>query len=125
MDSLLIDINKVLAQYTSNVNMVIQSTIDTTARDAAQKLKAESARTHGNGEYARNWAVKKERGSAVVYNKAPTYRLTHLLENGHDIVRNGKKVGEYRPKEKHIKPVEEWVQDELPKRLEEALGNVD
>ena len=125
MDSLLVDINKVLAQYTSDVNMVIQSTIDTTAREAAQKLRAESARTHGNGEYAKNWAVKKERGRAVVYNRAPTYRLTHLLENGHDIIRNGKKVGEYRPAEKHIKPVEEWVQNELPKRLEEALGHVD
>ena len=125
MDSLLVDVNKVLAQYTSDVNMVIQSTIETTARDAAQKLRTESARTHGAGEYAKNWAVKKERGRAVVYNKAPTYRLTHLLENGHDIIRNGKKVGEYRPAEKHIKPVEEWVQDELPKRLEEALGHVD
>ena len=125
MDSLLVDINKVLAQYTSDVNMVIQSTIDTTSREAAQKLRTESARTHGNGEYAKNWAVKKERGRAVVYNRAPTYRLTHLLENGHDIIRNGKKVGEYRPAEKHIKPVEEWVQNELPKRLEEALGHVD
>ena len=125
MDSLLVDINKVLAQYTSDVNMVIQSTIDTTAREAAQKLRAESARTHGNGEYAKNWSVKKERGRAVIYNRAPTYRLTHLLENGHDIIRNGKKVGEYRPAEKHIKPVEEWVQNELPKRLEEALGHVD
>ena len=125
MDNLSVSINKVLAQYTSDVNMTIQSTIDTTARDAAQRLRAESARTHGNGKYAKNWAVKKERGRAVIYNKAPTYRLTHLLENGHDIIRDGKKVGEYRPREKHIKPVEEWVQDEVQKRLEEALGNVD
>lgn len=124
MDSLLVNINKVLAQYTSDVNMVIQSVVETTARDAAQKLRATSPRAPGGGEYAKSWAVKKERGRAVVYSRAPHYRLTHLLENGHDVVRNGQKVGEAKA-QPHIKPVEEWVQDELPKRLEEALGHVD
>lgn len=121
MDSLLVEMNRILGMYTNNVNMVVQSTIDTTARDAANKLKATSPKS--SGEYARNWAVKKKNGYAVVYNKAPTYRLTHLLENGHDVVRNGEKVG-HAPAYPHIKPVEEWVQEELPARLEDALGNV-
>lgn len=121
MDSLLININKILGQYTSNVNTTMQSVFNTTARDAANKLKATSPKA--SGKYAKNWAVKKERGAAVVYNKAPTYRMTHLLENGHDVVRNGQKVG-HAPAQPHIKPVEAWVQEEVPKRLEEALGNV-
>jgi len=125
MDSLLYDINRILGQYTANVNMVMQSTFDITARDTVKKLKAESARVHGDGPYAKNWTYRKGRGEDTVYNKAPTYRLTHLLENGHDIVRNGEKIGEYEPGEKHIQPVEEWLKDELPKRLEEALGHVD
>lgn len=124
MDSLLVNINKVLAQYTSDVNMTIQSVIDTTARDAAQKLRATSPKAPGGGDYAKSWAVKKERGRAVVYSRAPHYRLTHLLENGHDVVRNGKKVGHVNP-QVHIKPVEEWTQEEIQKRLEEALGHVD
>ena len=124
MDSLLVNINKVLAQYTSDVNMTIQSVVDTTARDAAQKLRATSPRAPGGGDYAKSWAVKKERGRAVVYSRAPHYRLTHLLENGHDIVRNGKKIGHVDP-QVHIKPVEEWTQEEIQKRLEEALGHVD
>ena len=123
MDSLLVEMNRILGMYTNNVNMVVQSTIDTTARDAAQKLKSTSPKSEGGGEYAKNWAVKKKNGYAVVYNKAPTYRLTHLLENGHDVVRNGEKVG-HAPAHPHIKPVEEWVQEELPARLEDALGNV-
>jgi len=124
MDSLLVNINKVLAQYTSDVNMVIQSVVETTARDAAQKLRATSPRAPGGGEYAKSWTVKKERGRAVVYSRAPHYRLTHLLENGHDIIRDGKKIGHVDPQE-HIKPVEEWTQEEIQKRLEEALGHVD
>lgn len=124
MDSLLVNINKVLAHYTSDVNMVIQSVVETTARDAAQKLRATSPRAPGGGEYAKSWAVKKERGRAVVYSRPPHYRLTHLLENGHDIVRDGKKIGHVDP-QVHIKPVEEWTQEEIQKRLEEALGHVD
>ncbi len=124
MDSLLVNINKVLAQYTSDVNMTIQSVVDTTARDAAQKLRATSPKAPGGGDYAKSWAVKKERGRAVVYSRAPHYRLTHLLENGHDVVRNGKKIG-HASAQVHIKPVEEWTQEEFQKRLEEALGHVD
>ena len=122
MNSSLNDINTVLSLYTKNVNTTMQSVFDTTARDAANKLKATSPKD--KGDYAKNWAVKKESGKDTVYNKKPTYRLTHLLENGHDVVVNGKKVGHANP-QVHIKPVDDWVQSELPKRLEEALGNVD
>jgi len=123
MDSLLNDVNAILGQYTKNVNMTMQSTFDITARDAVKRLKTTSPKAPGGGEYAKNWSVKKEYGKDIVYNKAPTYRLTHLLENGHDIVHNGQKVG-HAAAQPHIKPVEEWVQEELPKRLEEALNNV-
>ena len=121
MSSSLTDINKVLSLYTKNVNTTMQSVFETTARDAANKLKQSSPKD--KGEYARNWAVKKEAGKATVYNKKPTYRLTHLLENGHDVVVNGVKVGHANP-QVHIKPVDEWVQDEVMQRLQEALGNV-
>ena len=124
MSSSLNDINRTLSLYTKNVNMTMQSVFDTTARDAANKLKKTSPKAPKGGEYARNWSVKKEAGKAIVYNKKPTYRLTHLLENGHDVVVNGQKVGHANP-QVHIKPVDEWVQEEVPKRLEEALGNVD
>ena len=115
------DINKVLSMYTKNVNTTMQSVFDITARDAANKLKQTSPKD--KGDYARNWAVKKEAGKAIVYNKKPTYRLTHLLENGHDVVVNGQKVGQAKP-QTHIAPVDDWVKDEVQKRLEEALGNV-
>ena len=121
MSSSLTDINRVLSLYTKNVNTTMQSVFEITARDAANKLKQSSPKD--KGEYARNWAVKKEAGKATVYNNKPTYRLTHLLENGHDVVVNGVKVGHANP-QVHIKPVDEWVQDEVMQRLQEALGNV-
>ena len=124
MDSLLVQVNKILSTYTSNVNETMKSVINVTAKDAADKLRDTSPRFKGSGggAYAKNWAVKRDKfGHATVYNKAPTYRLTHLLENGHDIIRDGKKVGEAAAKP-HIKAVESWVQDEVVERLSEALG---
>lgn len=121
MDSLLVEMNKILQNYTTNVNETMKSVINVTAKDGADQLKVTSPRAPHGGEYAKNWAVKRDRyGHATIYNKAPTYRLTHLLENGHDVVVNGQKVGE-APAHPHIKQVEEWVQEELIQRLSEAL----
>lgn len=72
------------------------------------------------GQYKKNWKVKKAKRDglllheAVVYNDKPTYRLTHLLENGH-IAANGKRVG----KKPHIKSNAE---DEI-KAVAEDLNN--
>ena len=55
----------------------------------------------------------------IVHNRTD-YQLTHLLENGH-VIRN--KKGEYgrtRPI-KHIAPVAEWAENELPNEIERGL----
>ena len=55
----------------------------------------------------------------VVHNKTD-YQLTHLLENGH-VIRNKKgDWGRTRPI-KHIAPVEQWANSELPEEIERAL----
>lgn len=91
------------------------------ADHAAKELKATSPK--GTGKYAKGWAVKAQDGGYVVYNKR-RYMLTHLLENGHDIIVNGKKVGRARAIP-HIKPVEQngiknyeaWVKMLIGRRL--------
>lgn len=118
MDSLTAQINTVLAQYTSNVNETVAKVLETTAKDGVKKLKETSPKAPGRGKYARSWAVKKLRGTYTIYNKQPG--LTHLLENGHDVVVNGKKVGRADP-QPHIKDVDDWIASAAVERLEQAL----
>lgn len=97
----------------------------TVSKKAVKQLKATSPENEGSpraGTYARGWAVKKTRGSVVIHNKTNP-GLTHLLENGHDIVRNGKKVGEAAP-QKHIKDVADMVEEEMVEEVTKELGNL-
>ena len=119
MDSLTAQVNSILAQYTSNVNQTLTDVLNSTSKEAVKQLKATSpVASDGGGRYAKSWAVKKVKGTYTIYNKKPG--LTHLLENGHDVVVNGKKVGR-APAQPHIKQVDEWLSQEIIQRLESSL----
>ena len=97
-------------------------------RKAAQKAKATlkktSPRSKGKGSYGKHyadqWAAREEftrlTKDAVIYNKAPTYRLAHLLEYGH-LTRDGRRV-QGQP---HIKPVEETVISMVTQGIRKAV----
>lgn len=114
----------IMDEYRSDVIEATNEAIDKDSKEAVRKLKDTSPKRPGGGAYARSWTVKREKGAggirtAIVHN-AKHYRLTHLLENGH-ISKN--QFGSYGrvPAIKHIKPVEEWAQDELPAEIERRL----
>lgn len=113
MHDILEDYSEVVVKKANQCGMAV-------AKEGAEKLKSSSPRN--TGKYAKGWTFKKVNtnwlGSDeyVIYNKAKPY-LTHLLEKGH-AKRNG---GRTRP-QMHIKPVEEWVQEELPKMLTQKIG---
>lgn len=75
--------------------------------------------------YNSGWKIKKGKTEATVY-QASQPGLTHLLENGHDIVVNGQKVGHARAIP-HIKPAEEigkeyfeeLIVEEIERRLKQ------
>lgn len=108
----------------------VDATVLLASKDAAKKaadytvreLKATSPKG-STGKYAKGWKTKAQDGGQVVYNEKQ-YQLTHLLENGHDVVVNGKKVGHAKAYP-HIKPAEQkgveqfelWLKAEVNRRL--------
>ena len=118
-------INDILQDYERDVLKTYGDVGKEISTEAVNKLKTTSPVGYTK-KYAKSWAVKEEKGVSgtptfTIYNKKH-YRLTHLLEYGH-VVRNGTgrtvgRAGAYP----HIKPIEEWVQNELPKVLEQKLG---
>lgn len=105
-----------------------QEVFDEVGKEAVKKLKATSPvneKSPQKGRYAKGWAYekgKRYRGKAVgvVRNKKDP-QLTHLLEYGHPIVRNGEVVG-YADEKEHIRPVADWAADEIETKLTKKLG---
>lgn len=126
MDLLLVKVNEILSQYTKNVDNRMKDVIDDASKRVRDELRAKSP--EGPEGYAKSWSVKKGKGSKgiqnTVYNK-DHYRLTHLLENGHIKKNQYGEYGTWKPKKKHIQPVNDWIVEELPIWLEEALRDVD
>lgn len=105
---------ELLDEVDKEVQDSARKNINSVSREAAQKLKNTSPTE--TGDYAKGWATKKQGDmDAVVYNRTMP-GLTHLLENGH-VVKNKKGTYGRAPAHKHIKPIEEWAIDELPRRI--------
>lgn len=117
------DINEQLKDIFEDYSTDVRKTVNECCLDVAREsgLKLRETSPKDTGKYAKSWAVKEVKtndfgGSTwVVYNKK--YQLTHLLEKGH-AKRNGGRVKAYP----HIKPVEEWAINELPKEIIDKLG---
>lgn len=132
-ESLMVQMDRILDEYSSRVQNVTNVAIARVSRECVKKLRTDSPRK--TGDYARGWAVKKmtpknggKIAEVIVHNKTE-YSLTHLLENPHEIVNrdhsgNRRSYGFTSPKHGqiiHIKPVEEWANEELPDEIEREL----
>lgn len=111
-----IQLQEILAGYTKTVDEKFDKVVNGVAKEAKEKLKETSPEQ--NGTFAKSWAIKKGKGTYVVYNKEAW--KTHLLENGHDVVAYGRKVGHVQGKH-FVAPVNDWAEKEVIKRLEEEL----
>lgn len=94
------------------------------AHDAGLKTKNQLKKAPVGGKrYKKGWKMRTNETGIVIHNDTQA-GLTWLLENGHDIVRNGRKVGHFDGIP-HIKPAEEYgaalfeegIIDELGRRL--------
>lgn len=123
---------KTIQEELQNIGIAVdddmQAVFDEVGKEAAKKLKKTSPvnpKGKQSGRYAKGWTYekgKKYRGKAVgvVRNKTDP-QLTHILEYGHPLVRNGKVVGNVEAKE-HIRPVAEWVAEEIENKLTKKIG---
>lgn len=114
---------EILDGYDKEVREAVEKDIEQVAKDTAKKLRQTSPKE--SGEYAKNWSVRNDRKSktTIVYNKAPTYRLTHLLENGH-VVRNQYGTWGRTSAEPHIAPAEQEAVADLVRKVEEDIEKI-
>lgn len=121
-DQLQSTIQQILHEMPQKVDNVIDEAAAKVSKEAVKTLKATSPKRPGGGRYAKGWAVKKVGKELVIYNRTD-YQLTHLLENGHDVVVNGKKVGHYDGV-KHIAPVEKEVIEKMTEEVEKGIDKL-
>ncbi len=122
-------VEEILKEYGNDVYNVVEDAVDEVTDEATNKLKAINHwAKDGSGAYAGSWVndtVRKTRVStAKVVHNEEHYRLTHLLEKGH-VIRNGTgrtfgKTGKYP----HIAPVNDWANEELPKRFRKKVESL-
>lgn len=121
-DQLQSTIQGILSEIPQQVDNVIDEAAAKVSKEAVQTLKSTSPKRPGGGRYAKGWAVKKQGKSTFIWNKTD-YMLTHLLENGHDVIVHGKKVGHYDGKE-HIADVERQVIEDMTEEVEKGIDKL-
>ena len=115
-------VETVLQEYEESMTETVQRVTNELAKDGLSKVKAASpvsGKSPKSSAYRSGWSKKvitnRLGASAIIYNgKYPG--LVHLLEKGHAL-RNG---GRSRA-QPHVAPVQEWMSNELQKRIEEAI----
>ncbi len=106
------DLARELQRYANVVEEELMTAQEEVADIAVEKLRQGSPKK--TGAYRKGWRKKKEGNGVVIHNTQG--QLTHLLEKGHAKVGGGRV-----PAQVHIRPVEEYVIDELPRRIERAV----
>lgn len=124
MDSVQIQMQELLDEYSRDVNEAVEKAAKESAKESAKMLMENSPvnrRGKRPGKYAKGWRYKKDgERSYVVYN-ATDWQLTHLLENGHDIFRGGKYIGHFGGKP-HIALAEQSGSEGFYIRVSQGLG---
>jgi hypothetical protein len=117
-------INEEIRRYTVGVEEGIPSVVKEVANEARKELQQNSPQRTGG--YAKSWAVKNQRRGfasyAVLYSRAPFYRVAHLLEKGHRKVIPARNIySGFVAARPHIAPVEQSAIEELRERIERLI----
>lgn len=112
-------LEKILDEYVEKLDETTDECMQETAKETVQDLKDTSPKSKNGGDYARDWAVKKDKHRFIVHNRRH-YRLTHLLNNGHVIANQYGRYGRVSG-DNHIGKAEERASRKLIERLEQKL----
>lgn len=119
-DQLQSTIQQILHEIPQKIDNVIDEAAAKVGKEAVKSLKASSP--SNKGRYAKGWATKKQGKQIIVYNRTDA-ALTHLLENGHDVITKGRKTGHYGGT-KHIAPVEQEVIEKMTEEVEKGINKL-
>ncbi|MGG2934860.1 HK97 gp10 family phage protein [Bacillus pacificus] len=109
------EITKQVETYTQEVKDDVKKIQVEVAKQGVSTLKKLN-KPKLTGKYRKGWRVKEVDGDVFIHN-ATHYQLTHLLEKGHAKVNGSGRV----PGTPHIQPVEQKVNQEYERRVEEAV----
>ena len=116
-------IQEVLAEYGDDVANTLNEVMPKVADDACDKLRNSTNTGITNwAEYRAGWVVTQNVGAYSIRNtihNETKYQLTHLLEYKHPMPQGGESRAYV-----HIYPVNEWVHEEVVKRVEEKLNDL-
>ena len=110
---------EILETYKDDLVMDFNAAASLAGKTAVQELRRTSPRK--TGAYAKSWTYKSTLypatgfATTTVYARAPHYRLTHLLENGHAKRGGGRVSGRT-----HIAPVETEIITEYERAIQEV-----
>ena len=125
-DKLAKTIQSYMEDFGRDVTEAIGEAMDEVGKEAVNRLKNTSPKKKRNGgRYAKGWKYQRDKKNrllieARVYN-ATDGSLTHILEKGHPIIRNGVVVGRVKP-QKHIEPVDQWVEQNFARIFAQKLN---
>lgn len=121
IDNLEAAIRTELRNYTQEVQQEVIRAVEDTAREVRDIVADTSPRR--TGRYKRGWRVRLTASGnwiqATVHGIKPTYRLAHLLANGH-----AKRGGGRVPPAHDIGFAEAFGEQQLQNRIEDAIKRV-
>lgn len=121
-EDLTIAIQETLQTFAHGVETAVDKAAEQTGKDTVAELK--SSGPVMTGRYRRSWRMKKDKKGAVTVYNAKYYRLTHLLEHGHVLRRNGRVIGR-SPALPHIAAAEEKAEKEFTELIKANIEKGD
>lgn len=123
IDELQDTINGVLEEYNVEIRKAIEQPTRESAKDLVRCTKQSAPKR--TGAYRKAISEKQGKKTATTftriwYVKAPRYRLTHLLEDGHVLANGGRVSGTH-----FLRKAVEEVAERHVERLKEAIEDVD